>query len=527
MTGAPASGGLAEADASWTEELQEVARRRGIAAELGGGERQRLQHERGKLFVRERLDLLLDAESFREVGSIAGRASYDEEGALREFVPSALVVGSGAIEGRPVAVAADDYTIRGGAAEPDALEKMAYAEQFANEFQLPLIRLVESSGGSVRSVEAIGRTYVPLNPAWEWVVANLATVPVVSVALGACAGIAAARVVSSHYSVMVAGTAQVFAAGPPLVTQIGEQRTKEELGGVEVHTRNGVVCDAVASEEEAFERVRRFLSYLPSSCAELPPQRAATDPAERAEEWLATAIPRNLRKPYAIRPILEAVVDEGSMLELGRGFGRSVVTALARLEGRPIALLASDTHVGAGTMTAAGARKLESFVDLASTFHLPVVHLVDQPGFAIGLENERAGTMRAGVRALSAIHQTDVPWCSVILRRCYGVAGAGHANGARVQHRFAWPSGTWGSLRLEGGIQAAYRREIEAAEDPAAAEEAIRRRLASLGSPLRTAEAFWIEEIIDPRETRMRLCEFARLAYRKLSPGPRAWGYRG
>lgn len=514
-------------DSAWGPELAEVDRRLALAQAMGGPERVDRQHELGKLTVRERLDRLLDAGSFQEVGGIAGSATYDEDGALVDFRPGSFVAGSGRIDRRPVVAAADDYTIRGGASDATIVEKMAYSERLAFEGRMPIVRLVDAVGGSVRALEAIGHTYIPANPAWEWVVANLATVPVVGLALGPCAGLPAARVIASHYSVMVEGISQLFAGGPPLVAQIGEQVTKEELGGAQVHGANGTIQDVVGSEQEAFERARRFLSYLPSSIHELPPTIPADDPPDRSSEWLDDAIPRSLRRSFQIRPILEELVDRGTLFEIGAGFGRSQVTALARLGGRPVAITATDCTYLGGTMSADAARKYENFVDLASTFHLPVIHLVDQPGFAIGLQHERAATMRAGIRALSAVYQTKTPWCSVILRRCFGVAGAGHTNASRLQHRFAWPSAAWGSLRLEGGVKAAYRREIEAAEDPAAEEARIAARLERLSSPIRTAEAFGVEDIIRPSTTRARLCEFAEQAYRVGDPGPASWSYRG
>lgn len=510
---------------TWTPELEELERRRAAAAEHGGPERVAGQRERGKLTARERIATLLDAGSFEEVGSVAGQGVYDDAGALVDFTPANVVAGTGAIDGRPVALAADDATVRHGGDAGQA--KYAHAEQHANEYRVPMLRLVESVGGSVRVLEELGRTYIPVNPAWDWVVANLSKVPVVALALGPCAGLPAARVVASHYSLMVQDVAQVFAAGPPLLAQLGEQVTKEELGGARVHGRNGVVTDVVADEHEAFARTRRFLSYLPSWAGALPPVIPGDDPPDRADDVLRDAIPRNPRAAFKVRPIIEALVDRGSFFELGALHGRSLVTGLARLDGHPVALVANDPFQYGGAMTAAAARKYESFVDLASTFHLPVVNLVDQPGFAIGLEHETAGTMRAGVRALSAVYQTKVPWCSVILRRCFGVAGAGHRNPARSAYRYAWPSATWGSLRLEGGVQAAYRREIEEAPDPDAAREAITRRLAALASPFRTAEAFGVEELIDPVDTRARLCGFARAAYRTLDPTAGDVAFRG
>lgn len=494
---------------------------------MGGPDKVARQHGGGKLTVRERLDALLDPASFHEIGALAGRATYEGH-RLSSFSPTNFVMGRGRIDGRPVVVGGDDFTVRGGAADASIHQKQVMCEQMANELRLPLVRLVDGSGGggSVRSLDTMGRTYVPFNPAWEWVVANLATVPVVSLALGSVAGLGAARVVSSHYSLMVEGTSQVFVAGPPVVARLGEEVGKEELGGSHVHARNGAVDDQVASEEEAFERARSFLSYLPASVHGLAPRQPCDDPAERREDWLVGAVPRNRRSVYKARPIIEALVDIGSFLEIGRLWGRSAVTGLARLDGWPVAVLASDPYFYGGGWTAGASEKVARFVDLADTFHLPVVHLVDQPGFLIGSDAERAATIRHGARALAAIYQAEVPWCSVILRRVFGVAGAAHQNAARLSYRYAWPSGDWGSLPLEGGIEAAYRADLEAADDPAAKLAEIEERMNAVRSPFRTAESFLIEEIIDPRDTRPLLCEFAGLAAPLRRPGTTARGLR-
>lgn len=507
-------------DQDWSRELERLEALRTQARAMGGPERVRRQHERGRLTVRERIGALLDAGSFREIGSIAGGPGEDGS-----FTPANIVFGRGRIDGRPAIVVGDDFTVRGGASDAAVVGKMELPEQLAGEYRVPLVRLVEGGGGSVRSIEALGRTYVPANPGWAHVVENLATVPVVALALGPCAGIAAARVVASHYSVMVSGNAQVFAAGPPLVARAGEQVDKEELGGAEVQTRNGVVADSVADEAEAFERARQFLSYLPASAFELPPRGASDDDPERRDEWLLGAIPRDRRRAYRIRPIIESVTDRGSFFEIGRRWGRSIVTGLARLDGWPVAVLASDPYFG-GAITTAGARKMEGLIDLAETFHLPVVHLVDQPGIAIGTQAEQDGTLRAAVRALSAVYQARVPWCSIVLRRVFGVGGAAHCNASRAPYRYAWPSGDWGSLPVEGGIEAAFRSQLAASEDPDELRAQIAAQLESVRSPFLTAEAFAIEEIVDPRETRPLLCEFAELAAPLRAAGPAAWGFR-
>ncbi|HYW02337.1 MAG TPA: carboxyl transferase domain-containing protein [Gammaproteobacteria bacterium] len=507
---------------SWKPEIDELEKRRKLAHGLGGQDKIERQRKAGRLTVRERIDALLDPGSFREVGVLAGRAEYDDEGGLQAFRPANFVFGRGRVEQRPVVVGGDDFTVRGGAADASIAQKQIASEQMANELRLPLVRLVEGTGGggSVRSLEMEGYTYVPANPGWNWVVDNLSTVPVVALALGPVAGLGAARTVTSHYSLMVKGLSQLFVAGPPLVAHLGEDVDKEQLGGSHIHTRNGAVDDEVASEQEAFERTRRFLSYLPSSIDELPPRGPREDDPERREDWLLEAVPRERRKVYKMRPIIEAVVDRGSFFEIGRLWGRSAITGLARLDGWPVALMAGDPYSYGGGWTADTARKVERFIDLAETFHLPVVHLVDNPGFVIGTRAEQQATIRHGARTLAAVYQATVPWCSILIRKVFGVAGAAHGDHTRLHYRYAWPSGDWGSLPMEGGIEAAYKADIQAADDPDAAREEIRRRLEKVHSPFRTAERFLVEDIIDPRETRPLLCEFANLAAPLRRTGP-------
>lgn len=513
---------------SWEDSIGELEQRRKLAQEMGGAERVAKHKSLGKLTVRERIDGLLDGGSFHEIGSITGTATYGPDGRVETFVPAPFIFGRGLIDGRPVVVAGDDFTVRGGSADMAGKRKQEVAEQMAHELRLPMVRLIDGSGGggSVKTYEQMGFTYVPANPAWDFVVANLQTVPVVSLALGSVAGLGAARMVSSHYCMIVKGTAQMFTAGPPVVKQIGEDLTKEELGGSHIHAANGAVDDEVASEQEGFERARRFLSYLPSSVHDVPPRGPQTDDPERRDEKLIRVVPPSRRQVYKMRSIIEAVVDQGSFFEIGRQHGRSSICGLARLDGWPVAILASDPYVYGGAWTAESSQKVVRFIDFAETFHLPVVHLVDIPGFRIGLEAEQAATIRHGARALTAIYQAQGPWCTILIRKAFGVAGAAMYNAARLPFRYAWPSGDWGSLPLEGGIEAAYRRDIEEAPDPVAMRADIEARLNRVRSPFRTAEKFGIEEIIDPRDTRRLLCSFANLAAPLRGRGPRAFGYR-
>jgi acetyl-CoA carboxylase carboxyltransferase component len=517
---------------TWKPELEEIARRAERARAMGGPERVARARGEGRLPVRERIERLLDPGSFHETGLLAGRAEYDEAGRLRAFTPSNFVCGRGRVDGRPVVVGADDFTVRGGAADGAVGNKMGWAEKAARELRLPLVRLVDGTGGggSVRTHAQLRRSYVPAIPDWDVSVELLALVPVAAAALGPVAGLGAARVAASHFSVMVRGTSQVFVAGPPVVRRaLGREVTKEELGGAAIQARgSGAVDNEAASEDEAFAQVRRFLGYLPSSVFEHPPRAAADDDPERREEELLALVPRDRRKPYDVRRLLALVMDRGSLFEIGRHFGRPLVTALARLDGIPVGVLANDPRQRGGAVDADAAQKWARFVDFCDTFHLPVASFVDNPGFEIGVEAERRGTIRHGVRALCAVYQATVPWCSVIVRRVFGVAGAGHGRHHELNLRYAWPSAEWGSLPIEGGVEAAYRRQIEASPEPEALRAELEARLASLRSPLLTAEAFGIEEIVDPRDTRPLLVEWARRAWELLPArlGPRSRGLR-
>ena len=512
----------------WEKEVEALRERQRLAKQMGGPERLERQRAGGKLNVRERVEQLLDPGSFIEVGSIAGKSSYDDEGNLMSLAPASLVIGRGKIKGRNVVVAGDDFTIRGGTNEGSIRDKLTRVETMATDLRLPLIRLVDGSGGggSAGMMDKDGHSRVPGYLGWDLVTANLNTVPVIGMALGSTAGLGSARVCASHYSVMVKDTSQLFVAGPPVVNRLGaHQFEKNELGGSQIHTRNGAIDDEAESEADAFERARKFLSYLPPSVHELPPRSEAGDDAKRTVDWLIDAIPREDRKVYKMRPIVEAVVDESSFFEIGRLWGRGVITGFARLDGWPAAILASDPMHYGGAWTADASRKVARFTQLAQLFHLPIVHLADIPGFLVGLDAEKTAAIRHGVAALTAIQQTTVPWCAIIVRKAYGVAAAGHSNQSRYSVRYCWPSMRAGSLPLEGGIEAAFRKDIEASPDPQARIAELRERLQRLGSPFRTLEAFAYDEMIDPRETRALLCEFANLVAPLREPGRSTFGY--
>lgn len=513
---------------SWKKEIEELRKREKLAEEMGGPEKLKKQKENNKLNIRQRIKRLLDKDSFHEIGKIAGNAEYKTNGDLKKFTPANFIVGRGKINKRYVVIGGDDFTVRGGAADASIKEKQIMAEQMANELRLPLIRIIEGTGGggSIKSLDKDSRTYIPANPGWEWVVSNLSTVPVIALGLGPVAGLGAARMVTSHFSIMVENLSQLFVAGPPVVKRVGEDLSKEELGGTKIHSKNGSVDIIVKTEDEAFQVTKKILSFLPSSVYELSTRGKITDDPNRKDDWLINAIPKDRRKPYKARKIINSLVDNNDFLEIGENYGRSVITGLSRIDGWPVAILAGDPFYYGGGWTADSSNKVTRFIDIAETFQLPVINLVDNPGFLIGLQSEKQATIRHGARALAAVYQATVPWCSVIIRKVFGVAGAAHMNASRYHYRFAWPSGDWGSLPVEGGIEVAYKSDLEKSDNPELLMRELGEKMEKVRSPFRTAESFIAEEIIDPRDTRKLLCEFVNICSPLRAPGKKTFGLR-
>jgi len=282
----------------WQPEMEELRRRQEMTKRMGGADKVKRQHDGGRLTVRERIDRLVDKDSFREIGSVAGKAEYDGRNDLVELTPANAVMGRAKIDGRHVAVTGDDFTVRGGSADATIKEKDLFIERYANQYRVPLIRIIEGSGGggSVKTIETTGRANVPGVRGWEMVVQNMATVPTVGLGLGSVAGLGAARLAATHYSVMVKEVSAMFVAGPPVVNRLSpKQYDKQELGGWEIQLRAGAIDEAVDSEDEAFAAARRFLSYLPSSVYDVPPRGPVTDSPAGRPTRPARRIPRRTR----------------------------------------------------------------------------------------------------------------------------------------------------------------------------------------------------------------------------------------
>ena len=504
---------------SWRPEVDEIERRKRLARELGGAEAIERQHASGRLTIRERIDRLVDPGSFHETGPQAGFAEVGEDGATTSFEPANYVLGVGRIDGRPCVVGGEDFTQRGGSPSTAGFRKSVYAEEMACRLRLPLVRFLEGGGGSVRgsskrSAPAAAGDPVYATHRFVSIARALRTAPVVSAGLGAVAGLPAARLAASHLAIMTRANSQVLIGGPALVERaLGEKKTKEELGGAQVHGKSGVVDLVVEAEDDVFGAIRRFLSYLPTRVGELAP-RATPDWWTIGRDAPKKICSRSCRAIAAVSTTCAGcsrlVFDLGSLYEMSRFYGRSQITALARLDGWPVGVFANDPSVQGGAMGAEDAQKVRRFLQLCQTFHLPILSFVDEPGFMIGSQAEAAGTIRYGVEAICTAVETTVPWATVHVRKAYGVASAAHFGPGG--HVLAWPSAESGPLPLEGGIAVAFKREIAAAPDPDAKRRELEETFAKARSPFPRAESFSVHDLIDPRDTRPELCRWLELA---------------
>lgn len=549
--GAPSAGA---APSGWEPLLDDVQTLQRLAEERLGPDSDEpgvvRQRNRGKLHCRDRIRLLLDDDSFREVGSLAGFASYDDEGEIAAFTPANHVGGTGKINSRDVVVCADDFTSRGGHADGAIGAKSFYLDLLSTELGVPSIRLLDGSsgGGSVASmvpeqrkegessakestgaikagrprVTGGGGSFLPSHLGSTEYAEQLATVPVVNMLLGSVVGIGAAKAVLGHFAVMVRDISQLFVAGPPVVSHaMGYDISKEDLGDWRIHCTNGSVDNLAETEEEAAELVRRFLSYLPSSVYETPPVLPPDpdDPPDRRDEELLTLIPRKRTTTFDIRRGIELICDRGSFFEIGPLWGTDQVVGFARMNGHPVGVLASDSrHPNGGALTADGCDKLTRHIDLCDLFHMPILNLCDNPGFAVGVEHEITGTIRKGATWMTAFAQAAVPIFTVLMRRSFGVAGNNYAT-PRRQHnaRVVWPAADVGGIPPEGGIEAAYKRQLAEAEDPVALRAELEARIEAARGPIGPLNRFQIEEMIDPRDTRRLICEWIEGAYRVVN----------
>ena len=516
---------------SWDKEVEEIELRRELSKQQGGPDAIASHHGKGRLTIRERIDTLVAAGSFEEHGEGAGFAEQDDAGRITDFSPANYVVGFGEVGGRRVVVGGEDFTLKGGSPNGAGLRKSVYAEELAVQFRVPLVRMLEGGGGSVAGSGGPRPTTVgsPVyaEPRSAIIARAMNEVPVVSGAMGPVAGFPAGRLVASHFSVMVKDTSQVMVGGPALVERaLGVSLTKEELGGWRVHTRSGIVNNVADTEADAIAQMEQFLSYLPQNIWELPARQECRDSTERADEALLSIVPKDGRIPFEMRDVIRHVVDEGSFFEVSPFFGLGQITGLARLNGAAVGIIANDCKHFAGAMTAEGSQKAQRMMELCDTFHLPIVNFLDEPGFMIGPDSEKAATIRHGMSAVAAAVQSTVPWATVAVHKSFGVASAAHF--APNTYKLAWPSYEMGALPVEGGVAVAFHREIAAADNPEEKRHELEQMLRKNRSPFPMMESFAVHELIDPRETRSKLCRWIDWIEPLLEDlkGPVTWGMR-
>ncbi len=467
----------AEIPGGWGPALQDLAERRIAARAMGGEERLAKRRAKGQLDARARIDHLLDPGTFRELGTLVGDVPGD-----------GIVAGAGRIDGRPVMVGAEDFTVLAGSIGSGSTSKRWRIAELALAERIPLIMLLEGAGH--RGGGGGGRTPTDL-----LIQAKCSgRIPVVSAVMGPSAGHGALIVPMSDFSVMTTDGA-VFTAGPPVVKEsLGEDISKEDLGGPSVAVASGLIHNVAQGDAAALDMIRHYLMFFPSSAWSYPPRIAGSDQGPRSTDELLSIIPRDTRKVYDMRDVLDVVFDDGSWFEVQPGFGPAMICALAHLGGEPVAVIANEPNVLAGSIDSAAADKAAHFITVADSFHLPLIFLADNPGMLPGSSSERAGVLRSGARMFAAQTQAASPKLHLTLRKAYGFGSmvmsmVGFDNQSAT---FAFPGATLGAMGASAMSRATGAKADEAAE----------LREAELQASYRSASNLGFDELIDPRETR-------------------------
>jgi acetyl-CoA carboxylase carboxyltransferase component len=487
---------------SWREVLDDLELLRAASRAMGGEERLRKHHNAGKLDARDRIAHLLDLGTFMEIGTLVGGADAPAD---------AVIIGSGTIDGRPVMVAAEDFTVLAGTISSAANAKRYRVAELAVTDRVPLVMMLEGAGFRADG-KAYGRSPTDLLAQAQC----SGRVPLVTAVLGASAGHGALVAPMSDFTVMSAH-ASIFTAGPPVVREsLGEEITKEDLGGPKVALASGLVHNVAPDDAAALDMVRTYLRYFPSSAWSYPMNVESSDDDFRLVPELLDIIPRNGRRVYDMRDVIELVFDEGSCFEVQPGFGQSLICTLAWLGGHPVAVVANQPLVLAGSLDADGADKASHFITVADSFHLPLVFLADNPGVMPGSLSEQLGILRSGARMFAAQTQARVPKMTVTIRKAYGfgsmVMGMIPFDGQSAT--FAFPGATMGAM---GSAAMSRARGSDV-------EEATRLRQLEVEASYRSAQSFGQDELISPVETRNRLLHSLERALhrRQAIPEPAA-----
>jgi acetyl-CoA carboxylase carboxyltransferase component len=497
--------------------LVEDLRARREQVRLGGGaEKIAAQHAAEKLTARERLELLVDPGTWVELG-IHGRPHFSQramEG--REAPADGVVTGYGRVNARLAAVAAYDFTVMAGSMGMTGELKVARLRELALTKRIPIIWLLDSAGARIQ--EAVGSLFAGTGHLFKEEVIASGVVPQVAALMGPCAAGTAYIPGLADFVPMVRGRGSMALAGPHLVrAAVGEDVTQEELGGSRVHCRKSGVGDLeVADDAECIEAIKTYLSFFPSSCDEPPPIAPTSDPIERADEELLDVLPESNRKPYDMYEVIRRVVDDGVYFDLKPQFAKTIITCLARFAGRPAGIVANQPRQLGGILDNDSADKAARFVNLCNAFGLPLVYLMDVPGFMVGTKVEADGIIRHGAKMLYATANATVPKVTVILRKAYGagyyvMCGRAYDPDLIV----AWPSAEISVMGAEGAVEIIFRKQVQEAEDPAAKRQELIEQFRKVIDVYVAAGNAMIDDVIDPRETRATICRALEMAASK------------
>jgi acetyl-CoA carboxylase carboxyltransferase component len=503
---------------SLVEELDE----RREQARLGGGEeRIARQHEQDKLTARERLALLIDEGTFIELG-IHGRPHFSQRAMEGKEAPAdGVVTGYGKVDGRLVAVAAYDFTVMAGSMGMTGELKVSRLRELALGKRIPMVWLLDSAGARIQ--EAAGSLFAGSGHLFREEVVASGVIPQVAALMGPCAAGTAYIPGLADFVPMVKGRGSMALAGPHLTKAVtGEDVTQEELGGSRVHTRVSGVGDLeVGSDEECVEVIRAYLSFFPSNCEEPPPRRDVADPVDRADDELLDILPDSPRQPYDMYEVIRRIVDGGAWFDLKPRWARTIITCLARMGGRPVGIVANQPkHLG-GILENDSADKAARFINLCDAFGIPLLFLMDVPGFMVGTKVEQAGIIRHGAKMLYAVSRATVPKITVIVRKAYG-AGYYVMCGRAYEPDLivAWPSAEISVMGPEGAVNIIFRKEIEASEDPDATRAQMIQGIRRTIDPYIAAGNAMVDDIIDPRETRPTVIRALEMAQTKRVERP-------
>lgn len=501
-----------------TNQLARLRQRRQRALEGGGPERIDAQHARGKLTARERLSILLDEASFQELGALATHQNTDFGMAEQRFPGDGVITGFGKIQGRRVAVYAQDFTVLGGSFSEVQSNKISRIQDLAIEAGIPLIGLNDSGGARVqegiRSLAAYGEVFMRN-------VKASGVIPQISLIMGPCAGGAVYSPALTDITIMVDQTSNMFLTGPDIIkTVTGEEVTAEELGGAVVHNAESGVAQVIADDEShALSLTKALLGYLPQNNAEDPPHLEPYDPSDRMDEALNSLIPADDRAAYDARQLLELIFDHGSLFELHREWAPNALVGFARLDGMSVGFVANQPTVLSGCLDIDASDKIARHITLCDQFNIPLLTFVDCPGYLPGVEQEHRGVIRHGAKIIYAYCQATVPKISIVTRKAMG--GSYVALSSKQMNNdvaYAWPTAQIAVMGAEGAARLLHRRAIAAAEDPAAEEARfIAEYKDKFFNPYQAADVGQIDEVIEPRETRPRLIRALEVLRTKVS----------